>query len=113
MSLAIFLLVAAIALPSDVYPHDKVLEQRIQLLTVDKQFSIVAWEISALADKAWGLIRGTDVQHTDTHIVREFFDVTGQIGRLRGEAERCVFTTDKDLGDSTDEYVTELLQTYG
>lgn len=88
VSLAVFLLVAAIALPSDVYPHDKVLEQRIQLLTVDKQFSIVAWEISALADKAWGLIRGTDVQHTDTHIVREFFNVTGRIGRLRGEAEQ-------------------------
>jgi hypothetical protein len=25
----------------------------------------------------------------------------------------CVFTTDKDLGDSSEEYVTNLLETYG
>jgi DNA primase len=33
--------------------------------------------------------------------------------RLAKFGDQCVFTTDKDLGDSSDEYVTELLETYG
>ena len=33
--------------------------------------------------------------------------------RLARFGDQCVFTTDKDLGDSSDEYVTELLETYG
>jgi hypothetical protein len=88
VSLAFFLLLVAIALPSDVYPPRKVLEQRIELLTVGKQFSIVGWELNAIAGKAWQFIRGTDLTDGDVQTVREFFDVVAQIGRLRDEADR-------------------------
>ena len=38
-------------------------------------------------------------------------DAAGQ--KLAKFGDCCVFTTDKDLGDSTDEFVTNLLETYG
>jgi len=85
---ALFLLLLLIGIRSDVYPHTKVLEQRLEVLTAGKRFSVAAWEAQALADKAWQFVRGTDLDEGDTALVREFFDVAGRIGALRAEAER-------------------------
>ncbi|MGB9594174.1 MAG: hypothetical protein ACPL7R_08560, partial [Anaerolineae bacterium] len=85
---ALFLLLLLLGLRSDVYPHTKVLEQRLEVLTAGKRFSVAAWEVQALADKAWQFVRGTDLDEGDTALVREFFDVAGRIGALRAEAER-------------------------
>lgn len=84
----LFLFLVAVGLRSDVYPHGKVLEQRLEVLTVGKQFSVAAWEIQALTDKAWNLIRGAAADETATAEVREFFDVAARISSLRAEAER-------------------------
>lgn len=87
-STALFLLLLLIGLRSDAYPYTKVLEQRLEVLTAGRRFSIVAWEVRALTDKALQFIRGTDLDEGDAALVREFFDVVGRIGALRAEAER-------------------------
>ena len=86
--LVLLLFVLLVIVPSDVYPRRNVYRQRIQLLTAGKQYSIAAWEVNALADKAWKFIRGTDADENATQRVREFFRVAGQIGALRSEAEQ-------------------------
>lgn len=87
-AIALFLLLLLIGIRSDVYPHSKVLEQRLEVLTAGKRFSIAAWEVQALTDKALQLVRGTALDEGATARVREFFDVAGRIGALRAEAER-------------------------
>jgi hypothetical protein len=85
---ALFLLLLLVGIRSDVYPHTKVLEQRLEVLTAGKRFSVAAWEVQALTDKAAQLVRGSRRDEGDTALVREFFDVAGRIGALRAEAER-------------------------
>ncbi len=85
---ALFLLLLLVGIRSDVYPHTKVLEQRLEVLTAGKRFSVAAWEVQALTDKALQLVRGSRLDEGDTALVREFFDVAGRIGALRAEAER-------------------------
>ncbi len=85
---ALFLFLLLVGLRSDAYPHDKVLEQRLEVLTAGQRFSVAAWEVKALTDKALQLIRGSRLDEGDTALVREFFDVAGRIGSLRAEAER-------------------------
>lgn len=82
------LFLVAVGLRSDVYPHGKVLEQRLEVLTAGKRFSVAAWEIHALADKALQFVRGSRLDEGDAALVREFFAVAARIGDLRAEAER-------------------------
>lgn len=85
---ALFLFLVAAGLRSDVYPHGKVLEQRLEVLTAGKRFNVAAWEIHALADKTLQFIRGSRLDEGDAALVREFFAVAARIGDLRAEAER-------------------------
>lgn len=84
----LFLLLVAVGLRSDVHPHSKVLEQRLEVLTAGKRFNVATWEIHALADKTLQFIRGSRLDEGNTALVREFFDVAARIGILRAEAER-------------------------
>lgn len=84
----LLLMLLPVGLVSDAYPQGKSLEQKLEVLTADKRFSIGLWEASALADKAWQAIRGGPADDQGARQVREFFDLVSQIQQLRGEAER-------------------------
>lgn len=87
-AVVLFLFLLLVGLRSDSYPHSRVLEQRLEVLTAGRRFSVAAWEVQALADKTAQLIRGSRLDENATDLVREFFDVAGRIGSLRAEAER-------------------------